>query len=217
MGEGLRLQPSWLWGTVMADRPDIGREGAGHLAVPQSSCAATDVWFIREVLPLEAALMQFLRRNWRNGSDIADLRQEVYVRIYEAACKQLPDSAKPFVFATARNLLINLVRRERIVPIEAIGELDILSVASDEASPDRAVMAREELRRLQAALDQLPPRCREAIVLRQVHGLSQREIAARMDISEKTVERHLSIGVRALADMLTLTDTLYGGQSQEQL
>jgi RNA polymerase sigma factor (sigma-70 family) len=200
----------------MADRPEIGREDAGHLAAPMPSCGVTDAWFIREVLPLEAALMQFLRRNWRNGSDVADLRQEVYVRVYEAARRQIPGSARPFVFTTARNLLINLVRRERIVPIEAIGELDTLRVASDEAGPDRTVMAREELRRLQSALDQLPPRCREAIVLRQVEGLSQREIASRMDISEKTVERHLSIGVRALADMLTLADTLYGGQSQEQ-
>ena len=56
--------------------------------------------------------MQFLRHNWRNKADIADLRQEVYVRVYEAARKQIPDPAKPFVFTTARNLLIDRVRRE---------------------------------------------------------------------------------------------------------
>jgi len=200
----------------MVDRPEIGRDGANPADLLLPSCATTDAWFIHEVLPLEALLMQFLRRNWRNESDIADIRQEVYVRVYEAARKKIPDSPKPFVLTTARHLLINLVRRERIVPIEAIGDMDMLGVSSDEAGPDRTVIAREELRRLQTALDKLPPRCREAIVLRQVEGLSQRQIASRMGISEKTVERHLSIGVRALADMLTLADTLYGGQSQEQ-
>jgi RNA polymerase sigma-70 factor (ECF subfamily) len=191
----------------MADRPETGQ---GLEPVPTPVGDATDAWFMREVLPLEAVLMQFLRRNWRNESDLADIRQEIYARVYESARKQIPDFAKSFLLTTARHLLINRVRRERIVPIEAIGDLEMLGLASDEASPDRTVMAREELRRLQAALDRLPARCREAIVLRQIEGLSQREIAARMGIAEKTVERHLSLGVRALADMLTLADTLYG-------
>ena len=45
-----------------------------------------DAWFTREVLPLEVSLMQFLHRNWRNQSEIADLRQEVYVRVTAASC-----------------------------------------------------------------------------------------------------------------------------------
>ena len=43
-----------------------------------------DAWFVGEVLPLEPDLMRFLRRNWRNESDVADLRQELYVRLYDA-------------------------------------------------------------------------------------------------------------------------------------
>src|SRR5450432_1570834 len=78
-----------------------------------------DAWFEREVLPLEAALMQFLQHNWRNKSDITDLRQVIYVRVYESALQGLPASPKAFLFATARNLLIRRLRREQIVPIEA--------------------------------------------------------------------------------------------------
>ena len=59
-----------------------------------------DAWFEREVLLLEAALMQFLQHNWRNKSDIADLRQDIYVRVYKSALKGIPDSPKAFVFAT---------------------------------------------------------------------------------------------------------------------
>jgi RNA polymerase sigma factor (sigma-70 family) len=187
----------------MAEISDISQEGANpSRAGAVFAACAVDVWFAHEVLPLEAALMQFLRHNWRNKSDIADLLQDVYVRVYEAALKQIPESARAFVFATARNLLINRVRREQIIPIEAVADLDALGIAMDEPGPDRNVIARDELRRLQEILDRLPRRSREAIVMKQVEGLSRREIAARMGVTEKTVKWHLNEGVRALADIL---------------
>ncbi len=162
--------------------------------------AELDAWFLREVLPLEAALMHFLRRNWRNRADFADLRQDVYVRIYEAARKQRPSKPRAFLFTTARNLLINRVRREQIVPIETFADLDMLE--SPDISLDRTIIARDELRLLQDALETLAPRAREAITLRQIEGLSLREIAQRMNIAEKTVERHITIALRGLADYL---------------
>jgi RNA polymerase sigma factor (sigma-70 family) len=189
----------------MIETPDISREDAGtpHLG---AGVSATDVmiWFAREVLPMEPTLMHFLRSNWRNKADIDDLRQDVYLRVCEAAQKEFPDQAKPFVLATARNLLIDRARRERVVPIEAIVEFDTMGIALDAPSPERAVIARDELRQLQAAIEDLPPRCREAIILGRVEGLTGREIAARMGISEKTASEHLAKGLYAL------TETLHG-------
>ena len=127
--------------------------------------------------------MQFLHHNWRKERDIADLRQEVYARVCEAARKQIPEPTKPFVFAIARNLLIDRVRREQIVPIDAVSDLDALAIAADVPGPERTAIARDELRRLQAALDNLPPRCREIVVLARIEGFSGREIAGRMGIS----------------------------------
>jgi RNA polymerase sigma factor (sigma-70 family) len=182
----------------MGETPETGREDTCHA----NASALANAWFVREVLPLEALLMTFLRRNWSDKSEIADLRQEVYVRVYEAAKKQIPELAKPFVLMTARNLLINRMRREQVVPIDAMADLDMLGVAIDQPGPDRNVMAREELRRLQAALDRLPPRCREAVVMNQIAGLSRAMIAARMNVGEETIKRHLTNGMRALADFL---------------
>jgi RNA polymerase sigma factor (sigma-70 family) len=159
------------------------------------------VWFVREVIPLEPSLTHYLRRNWRNESDIADLRQEVYVRVFEAARTRIPDQVQQFVFSTARNLLIDRVRRDRVVPIETAADLDLLEFTRDMPGPERNAIARDDLRRLQAALEKLPNRCRQAVVLRKIDGLSLREIAQRMGISEKTVKAHLNDGVRALADM----------------
>ena len=189
----------------MADLSDSNREGAPACGEHAPlSATEVDIWFCREVLPLEAFLMQYLRRNWANASDIADLRQDVYVRVYEAAQKQIPDSAKSFVLTTARNLLIDRVRRARVVAIETVTDLETLNVVSNDVGPERAIMARDALGRLQVALDRLPPRAREAVTLSKMQGLSRREIAARMGIAEDTVKHLLVQGMRKLAE------TLYG-------
>lgn len=161
-----------------------------------------DNWFVREVLPLESALTQFLRRSWRNRADVDDLCQEVYVRVYEAARRELPQAARPFVFTTARNLLINRFRQQQVVAIEAVADLESLEVSADDPAPDRAAIAHEEFRRLQSAIDRLPPRCREVVVLGRIEGLTGREIAQRLGISEAAVSKHLTRGLSALSDML---------------
>ncbi len=171
-------------------------------AAKGKAVSAADDWFDQEVLPLEAILMQYLERNWRNPNDVPDLRQDVYVKVYQAALKQIPDNAKHFVLATARNLLIDKSKHERIVSIETAADLDEFGVAADVPGPDQIALARDELRHLQAALDRLPERCREAIVLRRIQGLSRTEIAARMGVSELTVSTYLSRAICLLADVL---------------
>ena len=144
--------------------------------------------------------MRFLNQNWRNKSELEDLRQDVYARILEKVESGLPEHTKAFVLTTARNLLIDRVRREHIVPIEAMADLEGLNTVDDAPGADRTVIARDTLRRLQIALDKLPPRCREVVMLRRVEGLSRQEIATRMGISEKTVAAHMTNGMCALAN-----------------
>lgn len=176
--------------------PDLRRPDAGK------TVSDVRAWFIREVLPHEAMLMRFLDQNWRNKSDLEDLRQEVYAKLLEAAHNGRPEHTKAFILTTARNHLINRVRREQVVPIEAMADIGELGLAMDTPGPERIVLARDSLRRLQSALDRLPPRCREAVILRRVEGLTRREIAQRMGIGEKTVAEHITNGMYALADLL---------------
>src|SRR6185437_7440094 len=121
-----------------------------------------------------------------------DIRQDIYVRVYDAARKQVPTHTKAFVFQTARNLLIDRVRHDRVVPIEAVPDLETLDVPGDAPSPERATIARDDLRRLRTALDKLPPRCREAVVLGRIEGLPGRAIAVRMGVSDQAVSKHLA-------------------------
>ena len=184
----------------MAVISESGRENT-DLRGADVIASEADIWFIREVLPLEAMLMQFLRRNWRDRSDIEDIRQEIYVRVYKAAREKIPQSARAFVFTTARNHLINLARRENVIPIEAIADVEMLNIETENPSPDRSIVARQELRRLQDALDKLPRKHRQAIVLGRIEGLMGKEIAARMGIAETTASQHLKLGLHALTDL----------------
>jgi RNA polymerase sigma factor (sigma-70 family) len=184
----------------MAETQDTSRETPHHAGTGLLA-SAVNAWFVREVLPLEASLMRFLRRGWRKDGDLEDLCHDVYVRVYQAAAKEIPHPAKPFVFSVARNLLINRVRREHVVSIEAVADPDTLGVALDEPGPDRNVMARQELHLLQAALNRLPSRWREVVIMKKVEGLSRPEIAARLGIAEATVSQHLAAGMAALADI----------------
>lgn len=159
-----------------------------------------DLWFAREILVHEAALMLYLRRSWSQRDELHDLRQETYVRVYEAAGKARPAMPKSFLFATARHLMTDRLRRGRVVSIETVGDFEPLNVLIDEVSPERRLGARQVLKRLAEAFDRLPDRCREVVWLRRVEELPQKEVASRLGITEKTVEKHVAKGVRLIAE-----------------
>jgi len=161
-----------------------------------------DNWFTREILVHEAALMRFLTRAWSNAADVPDLRQDIYVRVYEAAAKSRPQSPKSFLFATARHLITDRLRRKRVVSIDTVGDLEALNVLIEEIGPERKLGAHQELRRMAQALDALPPRCRETVWMRRVFDIPQKVVADKLGISEKTVEKHLMKGVQLLAEAL---------------
>ncbi len=167
-----------------------------------------DDWFVREILVHERALALFLQRNWPHRDELHDLRQEAYARVYEAAARSRPTAPKAFLFATARHLMTDRLRRSRVVSIEPVGDFESSNVyLIDEVSPERWMGTRQALTRLADALDRLPDRCREVVWLRRVEELPQKGVAERLGISEKTVEKHLAKGMRLIADYL------YGGDA----
>jgi RNA polymerase sigma factor (sigma-70 family) len=160
---------------------------------------ALDRWFAAEILPHEGVLVRYLYRVWPNSAEVLDLRQDIYVRVYESARGALPSSPKAFLFATARNLMTDRIRHSRVVSIESTQDFESLNVLVDEVSPERRLAAREELRILARAFDSLSDKCRNVVWLRRVEGLTQRETAHRLGLREGAVESQLARGVRALA------------------
>ena len=171
--------------------------------LPSMEPESLDAWFKRLILVHEEALVRYLTRCWPNPAEIVDLRQDTYVRVYEAAAKCRPQAPKSFLFTTARHLMTDRWRRQRIVAIDAVGDLDALNVLVEELSPEERTSAHQELRRLAEAIDDLPPRCREAVWMRRVDDLPQKEVAARLGVTQKTVEKHIMKGMQLLAQAMS--------------
>jgi RNA polymerase sigma-70 factor (ECF subfamily) len=161
-----------------------------------------DSWFKGEILTHEGALVRYLARSWSNRQEIYDLRQDIYVRVFEAAAKSRPQAPKAFLFATARHLMTDRIRRQRIVSIDSVGDLDALNVMIEDISPEQRIAGHQELRRLAHAIDLLPPKCRETVWMRRVEDIPQKEVALRLGIAQKTVEKHVAKGMKLLAAAL---------------
>lgn len=163
-----------------------------------------DDWFTRKVLVHEPRLRGRLRRFFSSPWELDDIVQEAYVRLLALGPLQRAQVRAPFAFllTTARNLAVDRLRRQPLVSLDLLIELESLDVASDLPGVIEDLSAREELALLHEALASLPERCREVMVLRKVHGMPQREVALKLSVSESTVEKHVSNGVRLCAEYL---------------
>jgi RNA polymerase sigma-70 factor (ECF subfamily) len=179
------------------------RKGSSANALNMVDEASLARWFKTEILPLERALMAFLRRHWRNHDELIDFRQDIYERVLSAAAENgLPQNAKAYLFVTARNHVVNHVRRQQVVSFELVADMEGIERDFDMFATDRHMTARDELRRTQAAFDLLPARCREVIRLRRVEGCSAKETAECLNVSLSTVEKEFTHGMRAITDYL---------------
>jgi RNA polymerase sigma factor (sigma-70 family) len=149
-------------------------------------------WIAIHILPLESQVRRWLSRHVRSlaTSDADDLIQEAYSRIWGADFATI-HNPRAYFFQTVRNLLQEQARHAQIVPMERMGEIDALRIPSEDPGPERRIGARQELERLTALVRALPAQCRRTFELRKIYELSQREVAALMGISERTVEKHL--------------------------
>lgn len=111
-------------------------------------------------------------------------------------------SAKGLLFAIARNAVTDFWRRSNKAEHVEITETVHLPVLEKEQGFVETLCRDQELALLHEAIDSLPERCREVLLLRKIKGLSQREIAALLCISEHTVESLAVKGSRRCAEYL---------------
>ncbi len=159
-------------------------------------------WFHDEIYPHEPALRGYVRRNVPSATDADDVVQDIYVRMLHAQKTRSIRSGKALLFAVARNVVTDFFRRRKRVHFEEITETSSLAVLESEAGLTEKLCQLDELALLTAAVNALPPRCRQVILLRKINGMSQRDIAAKLGISENTVESLASKGVRRVTEFM---------------
>lgn len=146
-------------------------------------------WFADEIQPHEPALRGWLRNQFRELHDHDDLVQECYLRICQAFAEKPIRCGRAYLFAISRNLALSRLRAQREQVALEGPSLD--TVRDEHADIPSHVTRDQDMALLHEALSSLPAKARELFILRRLHGVSQKDLAQRFGISEKTVEAHL--------------------------
>ncbi len=162
---------------------------------PPSNARA--LWLAQNIVPHERAIRAWLSRR-APDLEIDDIIQEMYARL--ASLEKIEDIRSPRQYAaqTAVSIALNMTRHARVVPMIPLAAFEDAGLVSLEPSPERILNSQEELRALEKSLQELPPLCRTAFLLRRVEDLSQKEVAEKLGISVKTVEKYMARSVRFL-------------------
>lgn len=173
-------------------------------------------WLGREILPHEAAVRSWLRRSFAAAGDVDDIIQETYCRL--AALNTIEHIAEPraYLFQAARSVALEQIRRARVVRIETVSEIEALDLALEDPSAERIVSGRRELERVRGLIAALPDRCRRIFELRKIEGVSQREIARRLGVTEHVVENEAVRGLRAILAAITEQDASTGAKGPRE-
>lgn len=170
-------------------------------AAPASGVSAAK-WFTEEVHVHAAPLRSYLRGAFPSVRDVDDVVQESFLRVWKARTLEPIRFSKSFLFKVARHLAIDHIRHKGASPLISVTEIESLSVLDERASVSDRAGTNEEVEMLIEAIDALPARCREIVMLRKLRGLSQKEIALRLGISEQTVQVQVVRGVKRCAKYL---------------
>ena len=151
--------------------------------------------FLRFFTRYHCGLKRFISGFLMNPDDIEDICQETFLRTYKS-CKEA-DVKKPksFLFRVAKNLIISDFRRASTRLTEYVEDIDLVDSLIDTDDLEHNVVAQEKLGIMCESIASLPDKCRQAVVMRKVYGLSTKVIAQRMNISVVTVSNYITKGM----------------------
>ena len=160
----------------------------------------TNRWFMEQLLPHEPMLRAWLARGFGPRLAIDDVIQESFLRVLQARATGDLQAPKAFLFATARNLAVDSLRRHAVSRTDSLVEEDLSNVLDDHDGIPESLARSQEVALLTEAVQSLPERCRQVMTLRLVYGLPQRVIGERLGISDRTVAAQLAIGTKKCSD-----------------
>lgn len=133
---------------------------------------------------------------------VDDVVQEAFLRVLRAHEAGELHAPKAFLFATARNLALDQLRRHCVSRTGSLVEVDLSNVLDEHENVPETVARSQEHALLTEAIQSLPARCRQIMTLRLVYGLTQRVIGEKLGISDRTVAAQLAIGTRKCTEYM---------------
>lgn len=159
-------------------------------------------WVSQHAIPHERGARATLRRAGVSEADIDDVIQDAYCRLATLKSVDHIDRPAAYFMQIVKNAWRDRLRRSQLVRLESYTENAALCVEDGAMGVEAAAIAREELARIDGVLASLPERCRTIFTLKRVEGMSQREIAQRVSVSENVVENDIQKALRAIQRML---------------
>jgi RNA polymerase sigma factor (sigma-70 family) len=151
-------------------------------------------------------LLGFFRKRVRNAPETQDLVQQVFLRLAQSRKMGEIHDPDAYIFQTAANTLRDH-HRHLAVRNRFLGEMPTTEEQASQLSPERIVMAKEDLARLVDGIRELPERTRDILMLRCFEGLKNTEIARLHLISTRSVEKHFAKALAALSRILSPEET----------
>src|SRR5579863_2857197 len=139
------------------------------------------------------ALHRYILRFVGSSETAKEIVQEAFLRTYRE--RDSVTTLRAFLFSTARNLAANEYRHRRIAERGTVEDQGDPRFKTERESLETELLRDERNRLIQEAIDRLPPQCRAAFTLRVFHECSYKEVAERLGISPKTVEKHIAHGL----------------------
>lgn len=161
-------------------------------------CDIIAAWIAAEIIPHEAAIRRWLARRWSHVVDVEDVIQEAYCRLSSLASIAHIDNPAGYFHRTANAVVTDMLRRAGIIKFERLTQIQWSGVIDGEPAADRATEASQELARVTDLLARLPDISRRVIELRRIEGLSRKETAERLGVSENDVKNHLVRGLQKI-------------------
>ena len=160
--------------------------------MPTTSETRTEI-FTKLFAESRQALHRYIQRFVGSSETAKEIVQEAFLRTYRQ--RESVTTLRAFLFSTARNLAANEYRHRRIMERGALGDLGHSRLKTEHESLEAEFLRDERNRLIQEAIDRLPRQCRAAFTLRVFHECSYKEVAERLGISAKTVEKHIARGL----------------------
>lgn len=147
-------------------------------------------------------LQIYLTRLLRDADTAMDLTQETFLRVSEHVSPDKDNDvvhARSYLYRVAHNLAIDHVRAQKRNPVSGADDSRLEFIPNNTPSPEQIVGGQSELDYVCRALGELPEKTREIFTLVRVDGLTYREAAEKLDISDSSVQKHVA---RAIAHVM---------------
>ncbi len=155
----------------------------------------------RLFLAYRRELQAYLTRKLRDAEVAADLTQDTFLRIAEQGAAGMVHE-RAYLYRTAHNLMVDHIRLQQREKTDPSFDEAVVEIVDERPSPERAATAQNELDRVREALLELPERTREIFALVRIEGLTYRQVANRLEISDSSVQKHLAKAIKHVTQRL---------------